>query len=204
LRHPGDESYFEDGGTGLGSNDNILTGSYYYMAQSENSAQGIELIRVLADADRFGTEAPIDFTFYGQGTDNRAPLGSRYQTDYLWTGGVGETELILWAQGPAETGHNCGTDVGEHGVAATFRNAAGELDSQHVLFGPLRTRRLMIGGEPWPVGSRFGTADISFLSLGFPEQYPANPDQGVVVPIASAAGRFSVGLNATQITGFCP
>lgn len=202
LAHPLDDGYFSDGGEGVASDANVLWGDFYLIDASQDYAQGLELVAVEADAERFGAKTT---TFYPQPESHRAPLGNRYRTRFLQGGPFdGGTDLLVWTASFKTAVDNCDSPATEIFLGARFRNEAGAFDSEFELYHLNRAARLRVGEEPWPVGSPFGTADLSFGVLGGLTEPLPLAAQGLVIPILSAAGRYSVGLNATQLDGFCP
>ena len=202
LRHPLDDGYFSDGGFGLAADSNVLWGDFYLVDVSQSFAQGLELVSVIADAERFGAGSE---TFYHRPESHRAPLGHTYRTRFFRGGAFdGGTELLVWNGSFEGEADNCGTEVGGMYLEANFRNEAGVSDSTRALFHNEATMRLRLGEEMWSVGASFGSVDLSTGGLpGTTEPFPV-ARQGWVAPLLSAGGRYSVGLNAVQLEGPCP
>lgn len=202
LHHPLEEGYFADGDVGVASDANVLWGDFFLVDPSQDFAQGLELVSVVADGERFGVKTA---TFYPQPESHRSPLGTRYRTRFLRGGAIdGGTDLLVWTSSFASMPGYCFPQAGDLHLAATFRTQAGDFDSEFEFIHSERAVRFHVGEEPWPAGASFGTADVSIGSLGgLTEPFP-EAQQGLIVPILSAEGRYSVGLNAAQLDGFCP
>jgi hypothetical protein len=81
---PPDLGYFRDGGTGIATNDNVLSGDYFLVDNTLGTAFGEPMVHIRADR----TFRTGDYTFYGRyvgGTaiDDRQPLGSLYANRFF-------------------------------------------------------------------------------------------------------------------------
>lgn len=208
---PGDSGYFFDdfGGVPVGgsfaSDDNVLWGDVFYVAGSDDSAQGMELVQIPYDPEVAGE------TFYRLyapgGEDHRAPLGSRYRGRFMNGGPFdGGTDLLVWLEGdfPSEP-LACGTREShiDGCQAASFRLFDEDGDLRAVTERSIARLafRLPLGGTAAPAPVPFGffeldhfyVAGCHILAIG---TFPA---QAWVTPVMKAEGRFSVGLPATRI-----
>lgn len=217
VTYPGHAGYFVAGGTGVASNANVLVGDFFYVDTAENYAQGNEAVAIVADAARF---ADYPATFYGawnghQGYDERAPLGTRYRSRYLNGGAFsGGTDLIVWAEpdSPTPQAVTCGERPNFVNPCQFLRTTAfdeaanGDDPELHFVVSELAAR-LTVGSTEVPVTAPFGFVDLeNAIQLGCVfEPFGETPLQLWVMPVSSASGRFSVGLNAHR-TGdeLCP
>jgi hypothetical protein len=207
-RYPSDEDYFETGGTGVASNDNVLYGDFFYADPEEDFAQGSEAVHVVADEARFGAGVP---TFYGNffsGPDARAPLPTRWRARYLNGGGFdGGTDLVVWAEPgfPTPTPSPCGNRAGfidpcQDFVLRAF-DEAGQ-GGEPFLFGPVTevARKFVPGGPDVPVDSPFGFVELRNRVIEGCIILPVgeSPRQSWVQALHKASGQFSVGHNAIR------
>ncbi len=208
LRTPFDSGYFEEGGRGLATNDNLLWGNFFLVDAGNEFSQGEELISIIADEGLFGdlVDPPVALTtFYWLGRDNRMPLAQTYRARYLNGGSfAGEGELVSWLRGNS-VATDCDNPSGSMvNVLAKFRHQSGEHVATHLFTTLEHTFRVRVGGDRLPVEESFGSADISafyfYDIIGVPV---AEELQVWVLPLLSAKGRFSVGTSATPIEDFC-
>jgi hypothetical protein len=217
ITYPGHAGYFAPGGTGIASNSNTLVGDFFLVDTAENYAQGNEAISIVADAARF---EGYGSTFYGawvahEGSDARAPLGTRYRSRYLNGGAFsGGTDLLVWTEPYLATPQpiNCGErpnfveqcqyvkttayDEAASGQAANFDFVVTEVAA-----------RYSVGSDDVPVGAPFGFVDFeNRIQIGCVlEPIEDLPLQLIVMPVSSALGRFSVGFNAHRVGDeLCP
>ncbi|MEO8198097.1 MAG: hypothetical protein ABI689_15370 [Thermoanaerobaculia bacterium] len=217
ITYPGHAGYFSAGGTGVAGNANLLIGDFFYVDTAENYAQGNEAVAIVADAGRFGAQPA---TFYGawighSGDDARAPLGTRYRSRYLNGGAFsGGTDLIVWAEPdvPTPQAVTCGSRPTFVNPCQFLRTTAfdeaaqGDTPEFHFVVSELASR-FAVGSTAVPVTAPFGFVDLeNAIQLGCAfEPIGETPKQLWVMPVSSASGRFSVGLNAHR-TGdaLCP
>ena len=205
------------GGTGIASNANLLVGDFFLVDASQDFAQGNEAVHIVADEGRFGSQPA---TFYGawvahSGVDARSPLGTRYRARFLNGGAFsGGTDLIAWLEPSAQTPQavTCGqrpnfVDPCQFLETTAFDEAAvGQPTVRHDGVNEVATR-LTVGSGEVPVAATFGFVD--FENRVQPscavEPLADFPLQSWVMPISSASGRYSLGLNAFR-TGdeLCP
>ncbi len=217
ILYPSHAGYFVAGGTGIAGNENLLVGDFFYVDVAQNYAQGNEAVHIVADAVRFGAQPS---TFYAAwvghtGDDDRAPLGTRYRSRYLNGGAFsGGTQLVVWAEPstPTPQAVTCGQRASFVDPCQFLREVSFNEDAvggvEVNTFGVNEVAaKLTVGAGPLPVGSPFGIVDLEnrvhpgcFLAI--PIDFPL---QSWVMPLSSAAGRFSVGLNSYR-TGdeLCP
>ena len=94
-------------------------------------------------------------------------------------------------------------DREEAGFSLQFRNEAGRPLNSVIRTGRTRVARLQVGKD-LPVDGAFGSLQFLFFQTFVGPTGP--PDvvvQGWMMPLMTARGRFSVGLNATQTGRFC-
>ncbi len=200
LRTFYDPGYFIDGGSGLATNENALVGDFFLIDPANDYAQGEGLVTLVADAARFDHPS-----FYLTG-DNRMPLPVALRSRFL-NGGVftGATELLIWMKARSEPIECDSQHFGNsYHVHAEWRSEPGEPSVEDEFTTTEHTLRVEIGGAQLPVGLEFGTLDASALHA---QSLPGPPSirhlQTWTMPIASADGRFSVGLASVPIEDFC-
>jgi len=217
IRLPSDAGYFVNGGAGVASNENRLYGDFFLVDSPEDFAQGGEAVHLRADATRFGPD--LLPTFYESATflrnDNRAPLPTRHRTRFL-NGGLfdGGTDLLLfvpypgWASGAPTA---CELPFGSACHQLRFRSAneAGVTQEPYFVtdeqYGGSVTARLSVGPAPIVVGSAFGHLDVDNQEVLACDTPATDTErlQAFVMPIHSAEGRLSVGLNAVALESAC-
>jgi len=217
ILYPSHAGYFAPGGTGIAANENLLVGDFFYIDSAQNFAQGNEAVHLAADVARFGGQPA---TFYGawighSGDDARPPLATRWRARYLNGGAFsGGTDLVVWVEPsiPTPGAVTCGerptfVDPCQYlRVTAFDEDAQGEVPVSQFVVSEVATK-LVVGGAPVPVASAFGFVDFENRVLPGCSGVPIGdfPLQSWVMPLSSASGRFSVGLNAFR-TGddLCP
>jgi hypothetical protein len=218
ILFPSDTGYWISGGLGIGDNDNVLWGDYFYVFPGENFAQGELLVPVEADAATLST--PGEYTFYGRyvaGTaaDNREPLATTFGARYLDGGPfTGGTDFIVWRDSKFPPGVSC----------TTGPNYGDLFEKQLVVFdeeeNPVTVQQGGPSGEPTPgaqcifcdeaqrkhVGTDFSVDEPFgwvYLNLNHTTVNDAALGPGYigraqawVVDVMNAEGRFSVGFDA--------
>ncbi len=203
--YPGDPGYFAVGDQGLASQRNALWGDVFYVDSGQNNAQGFEAIAVPAAPERF-VRGDIP-SFYRLGVDERLPLSSRFRTRYL-NGGpfAGGTHLIVWLGGRSDQPFPCGQACpgsADHALLFTVRNEAATQTSSFALNPGRFAMKLEVGSSDLPVSEPFGSLSLDHV------EYPPTPGtppwrrQAAVLPIYTAAGRFSIGLSAVRLDDSC-
>lgn len=206
--HEGGVRYFEDGGLGLASNANVLWGDVILIDDVGNAAQSVAAVHVRADAERFSVPGR---TFYGYGSDDRAPLPSNYRGRFLSGVPAGTmTTFQLWLD-PVDHGSFPleGFECEERFfysnpcrfIEAQAYNEDGEaLGDLFVESAPLVLRRLNIAP----------TAGAGFIDMRFQEIeacpiIPTGiaPRQAVMIPLLEADGRFSAATAAVALDSTC-
>ncbi len=200
LRTPHDPGYFEDGGTGLATNDNALTGDFFLIDLAGDFAQGETLVPIVADAERVGY-----LSFYRQ-DDNRMPLPAATRSRFLGGGPLMlRTELLVWMEGRRDP-IECGQDPFDGGdqIKAEWRSEQADQPGTESFIVDEHTLRLEVGGDLLPTGPGFGTIDVGAIHF---QSVPGPPVSWLLqtwtMPITSADGRFSVGLGGDVIEDFC-
>lgn len=216
-RYPTDSGYFSADGSGLATRENTLYGDFLLVEPRQDFAQGAALVHLPADPEIVGLG--LEPSFYGSFVpgslfeDARRPVGSRYLTRFFNGGAFsGGTELLLWIAPFTQLAPlGCGTftpSVGGGGALSTSWNirVSGEQGS-----GTSFNRSL----EPLAFATRAsfdglsvedfaaGTLDVqSILNCSICSP-PNGRTPGVVIPLHSAEGRFSVGLEAIALDDPC-
>jgi hypothetical protein len=208
---PLDSGYFVAGGSGAASNANVLYGDFFLVDPAEGFAQANLAAHLVADPERYLSSfyAPLN----GDSADQRAPLGFRHRARYAVGGGFeAATDLILFGLSDDSEPLNCGpppTDISTLGcppfLRFTMRGESGAPAS--VLTPPLRaiTAIYRLGTPLLPVPAPFGVVDVEVFSQGFCLGVPQTPYllSSWVLPLQSAAGRYSVGLESVRIGDDC-
>ena len=215
VRIPGDPGYFQSGGSGDVTNQNLLTGSVVYLDRSQNVAFSEPLVSV-ESAPGYGgsggsnyaiplTNGPGANTFYGRyssfaAADNREALASISQGRYL-NGGVfsNGTDLVVWRDpGVVVTPFVCG------GAPAGF-----PLGQNEVLAFDEQEHFSAVTGNPFPYAAqKVSSASLTPFTFGYfrlnltlPGGDPAvaGRQQSYVSMRYSSAGIYGGSLPAQQI-----
>lgn len=207
---PTEAGYFELGGRGLASNENVLWGDFSLVAPREDFAQGFQAVAIEADARRFHDRSGL---FYGNVSNqsDRQPLSSRQRVRFVRGGGFdGGTELILFTHPvqsdprPRECGRPDATRgaFGHMEVSFTFHDEAGEVIAQtRRSLWSLSTQAIELGSEALPVPAQFGYLDVQAErddEVPVATITPPHPAQAWAAAILRARGRYSVGIESTR------
>ncbi len=170
------------------------------IATSIDFAQGETLVPLIADADRFGSPS-----FYRR-DDGRMPLPVALRSRFLNGGAfTGGTELLIWMEDRTDP-IECGRDPIDGGylIEAEWRSEQGEHPGSESFIIGEHALRVEVGGDLLPIGLGFGTVDVGAKHF---QSLPGPPSirliQTWMMPIASADGRFSIGLEGVPIEDFC-
>lgn len=201
---PSAPGYF-DPPTPLAQPLNSLWGDFFFVDPSEDSAQGEQAVAIWSGVEG-SLPVPDTYTFYGRyvswiAFDNRVPLPERWQVRYL-NGGpfTGGTDLIVWRDTKAapEGGsgpHGCGSPPSWHPLREQYVHAYDEAGNQILNFSdsaffPLATQRVPV--------TDLGALAFGRLELGLSHGAgPYRPAQAWVMPVITAAGRYSVSFAAS-------
>lgn len=201
---PTDEGYFEAEGVGVAANTNALLGDFFLAEPGENFAQGTPAVHLVADSEFF---APGDTTFYGEyvgfdASDARRPLpsslGMRFISNSSFDGG---TDLMVWrdVEEPGKGPADCGDPSRRlnqpwlHSLANVV--SFDEEENSARLGGPVDVSVFIQATQRVPAGSLSPWESGWFeLDLG---------DQGWVVGVMRAFGRFSVGFSGGALVDPC-
>jgi len=232
LRFPGDPGYFNAGGTGDATNQNVLWGDYFYVNPGESFAQGETLVHIQADAANPQLSTAGRYTFYGRyvgwsAADNRQPLSTNFAVRYV-TGGPfsGGTSYAVWRDPKVrQEAFDCPVaagsrpswfPLGQEGVATFDEQEHPVLPVTFPVLPPpmppfmpfpAAAQRVRVNGPALPVPFFFGWFYFN-LNLAVPaagNNPPADPAaaQAWVTAIMDASGRFSVGFDAIQLDRAC-
>lgn len=208
LHSPFDDGYFETGGAGLASNANVLWGDYLFVdGNVPSSAFGFPAAAIVADPSRF--EAGLTESFYRGFASDRLPLNTGFRTRFLNGGALRtRTEMILWIN-PFIDAMGFGTffavldffdETGQRfgGINLYDEPTPGRLDLSH-----LHVRRS--DGSEGPIEIAAGSVSIDVLHDECPVCSPPliTFQQTWLVPLFTADGGLSVGLEAIQRSGPC-
>jgi hypothetical protein len=197
---PSAPGYFVDGGNGIASNANMLTGDYELRNNSHNFAHGNALIHIEASGSG-ETATPGEYTFYSRFTgltaaDNREPLATNWAMRYL-DGGVfdGGTDILYWRdvktpQGPV----NCGAAPSWFPLSV-FQLTAFDEEENPANIGQstalsLACGRLHVNGPELQLPFNFGWIFIDFSGVANGNFGTLN--QAAVSTVHSVQGRFAI------------
>ena len=199
--NPTSPGYFT-GASPVASTANVLFGDFLLVDPANNYAAGQQAVSIVADPTLFGVPS---YTFYGRyvgwsGADKRRPLARVWDARYLIGGPFGGgTQLLVWRDNKraSVSSASCGTGpvwwpLNAASLSANSEGGAYHGYGQTFEFDAL-TQRVDVATEIDPPYD-FGWLE---LDLGLS---PNNSAQGWVGWLASADGRYSVGLAATPLT----
>jgi hypothetical protein len=108
VAYPADPGYFGAGGSGIATNQNVLTGDAFYINKSTNQAVAQNLVSLPASSTDPLTTTAGNYTFYGRydnwdAADNRYPTSTSFQARYIQGGSdqgqnffTNGSSLIVW------------------------------------------------------------------------------------------------------------
>ncbi len=233
MHFPGDPGYFQPGGTGDATDQNVLWGDYFYVDDSQNSASGNTLVHIEASATDVQTTTPGQYTFYGRyvnwtAADNREPLATNFAARFV-TGGDfdGGTSLLVWRDSKvSQTTFDCPVAPGvrpawyplsQEGIVIFDEEENPQLTTTPPvsppppLSGPTpfpaEAQRTQVDGTDLPVPFSFGWLYLDLNTTVAPAGAfpPEDPAaaQAWVTVEMRASGRFSVGFDAVQLDSAC-
>ena len=218
---PSQEGYF--GPEGVASYENRLLGDAFFVDPANNFAQGENLVRLEADAEAFG---PGDRTFYagfvgGDGSDGREPLPTVWASRMIDGGGFGGgTELTVWRglTEPQEA-FECNGPLPQLPVSSEVFAFDEEENAQFVFPNtgiidpppnlndiapfPLATNRVRREDFAFFQPQPFGWVSMDLSELPYLREVISPFAQAWIGSTFSASGLFSVGLDASPLSGAC-
>jgi hypothetical protein len=225
LRVAGSPGYFAPGGSGDVTNQNVLWGDYFYLDPSNNYASGDSVVHIEASATNPETSVAGQYTFYGRyvtwnASDNREPLPTVFATRFMNGGAfTGGTDLLTWRDSKVnQAAFNCSTHPSWYPLNQEGISVFDEQEQPYIIPPipffpqppppsvmpfPSEAGRVHVGGSTLPVPFAFGWI---YLDLNTTVAGVTNPTedtalaQAWVTPTHSAAGRYSVGYAATQLS----
>ena len=219
IRYPGDDGYFETGGTGLAGSQNVLWGDYFLVDPASGLSAGLATVPIPAE-EAIAPEADGTYrTFYGHrvgwdGSDLRRRLPSTYAASYHSRDGGGmSTDLVIWTDISSEP-KACSrpfdppapTDTSRPSIGAWVYEQSGRNLPKVELFQGEGVLRVRVGSETLPVTSQNGTVEVQAYDLGCgvcsPTPLP-RPLQGWLGSLVSARGFAGAGHPATAIDSSC-
>ena len=223
VAFPDTPGYFQSGGLGFASDNNVLWGDWFLVDTVNNFAQGDNLVHIEAQAA--GATAPFfepgNYTFYGRyvggtGIDDREPLATTWATRYFSGAGGGgfddDSDVLCWRDsGRNESAYfNCAITPTPFPLAQNqlvifdeFENPIAVEDSP---FSPPPTLDFVLPC-PWET-NRTGALDFGsifdfgwfYLNLNTVTGSVFDPyKQSWVGVLHSASGLFSVGLEGIAL-----
>jgi hypothetical protein len=232
LRFPGDPGYFQPGGTGDATDQNVLWGDYFFLNPSQGFAEGETLVHVEASATAPETSVPGQYTFYGRyvgwtAADNREPLATGFEARYV-NGGLfnGGTSFLVWRdsktnQGPFTCPAAAGVrpswyplgqesivifDEEEHPLVPETFPVSPQPPGQSLVPFPAEAQRVRVGGSTFPVPFEFGWMDLDLNTTitGNPNP-PVDPTAAqawVVIVMQAGVGSPQVKDGSSQNKGY--
>lgn len=202
LTPAGGLTYF----TNIASSTNVLWGDLLLVDPTENFAQGIEAVSIVADPALLGDNSN---TFYGNyvgwsGEDRRSPLPPIWATRYL-DGGVftGGTDLLVYRAAGASTSRRPCNDhpswypLVARGITGRDEDTNPVLALSNSTELPLATQRVSVADLGSGPTAPFGRLQLDLT------QNENKPRGAWVIPVLSASGKFSVGMNAAPVVDGC-
>ncbi len=203
LRFPGDVGYFNPGGTGDATNQNVMWGDYMIVNPSQDLAFGDPLVHITASATDPATSTSGNYTFYGRLTtvpfsaaDDRQPLSTNFAArfvaprDDFKTAAKARrrkflptsTDLIVWRDPKTKTmPFTCGTNPPWYPLSQEQVRAMNEQEQQEVLSFttppfPAATQRVAVASTALPVTSPNGWIFLNLnTTVPGPSVPPADP-----------------------------
>ncbi len=225
---PGDPGYFNEGGTGIAVNDNVLWGDFFIVDGNNDSAQGYTLVHIEADDAHLGNAQCVPDaetqSFYCRydpfGGDNREALPSKFATRFLaendfFTGG---TQLLTYRD-PGEEGAPYANCVGptlfteaainvfdeeENPFTVVTGGPSGAPPAEQLFPFPRESNRTLVTNQQAAQAYILNTGSFQFgwlyLNLnGAQTGSDVEKNQAYVLTTMSADDRFSVGYDAIQL-----
>lgn len=207
--NPSRAGYF-DGPEPVADTRNVLWGDFFLVDPGENLAQGQTAVALWADPGRYRAG---DSTFYGRyvgwsGVDGRVPLSSEWRVRFAIGSIFDDTELIVWrdTESPSASPVTCGETPDWYPLTVTdteywSEDASGPgVDESLAIFG-FATQRVSMKNRVDPVFD-FGWVDLD-LDEHADFGRDARPNQGWVMWMVKADGRFSVGQEGVRMNELC-
>jgi hypothetical protein len=185
-------------GPGTATIRNVLWGDLMFVDPAGNSAQGVEAVALRGDELR----SPSERSFYGE-RDRRPPLPRSWELRFLNGGAFdGGTELIVFhGIHAASSFASCANPPFWFPLSAPEMSIRDE--NATLVLGPGATRSFPLATQKVKVAdlrlqasgaapaAEFGVMDLLFATDAW------------VIPVMTASGRFSVGLNAAPLDDAC-
>lgn len=221
IRYPTDEGYFAtpmaeglDLLPGIAAKDNVLFGDFFMVEPRQDYAQGAALVHLPADSEVVGEQTGSFYGFAGVPPtfDARRPLPFSYRTQYLDGGAFsGGTSLLLWhapfeENGPVMCGDLPDGLSGAIGTGWSYlaREAGGDGGSSSGGVAPTAFARRAVVGVDFEVPGISGALSLAAeTSCAICSPPFVSLEPSVVIPLFSAEGRFSVGLEAVATSDPC-
>ncbi len=217
LKFPGDLGYFQNGGTGDASNQNVLWGSYAFVDFGGVIFQNDTLVHIEASTSA-ETAAVGQHTFYGRyvnwtAADNREPLGTRFAAPFVTVPGSSNTDLIVWRDPKLrQNAFKCGTVPSWYPL---FQDRVLSFDSSEEIEDlpgtefpfPAAAQRTRVDGFDFPLsfpsGWTFLDLNTAVISAGLNPPEDPSAAQGWVKTVRNQNGLFAGGFDAIHLDSAC-
>jgi len=156
--------FFQSGGSGFVTNQNVLWGDYFYVNNTLNLAEAHPLVHITADASNPFTSTPGRYTFYGKydnwtAVDNRVPLATNFAARFANNWPIG-SDIVVWRDSKVnQPPFTCGTLPSWYPLGATSVLAFDE-DAHAVALStnafPAVAQRVTVGSSALPVPYAYG------------------------------------------------
>jgi len=222
VRYPTDPGYFQAGGLGRATDQNVLWGDYFLVDPQNNFSTGDQLVRLEAVPGRFGAG---DTTFYGRtvgysGADDREPLATQWASRYVAGGAFqGGTDFIVWRD-PEQPGLVFDCATGPKGWYPLLQTTVIFDEQEHPaistafpVFPPITcppfcglvpapgvANRVKVNSASLPVPFNFGWMFQDFKS---PVVVTDRHAQAYLAAVVKTPGRYAVQTTATALDSSC-
>jgi hypothetical protein len=212
LRFPGDPGYFNPGGSGDATDQDVIWGEYVYVNSGAhgNGGHGAPMVAIKASPTDPLTTTAGNYTFYGRldsaawsAADNREPLATNFAARYV----TGATDVIVWRDPKvAQQGFTCGTlpdwyPLGREGLVlfdeqerATVRASQSTSPTVNGAAFPAATQKVRTGVGQFPIPYQSGWMYLNLNTTVTPQAAgltdPAAEQAWVAVVRELPAGTF--------------
>ncbi|MBI5543821.1 MAG: hypothetical protein HY901_08045 [Deltaproteobacteria bacterium] len=204
---PGRPGYLVNGGTGVATSQNVVTGTFTFFNRAAGLGYTGPVTHIQADATSDATRTPGNYTFYGRylgwnASDNREPLGNRWQARYQNPAAGARTSLIVWQDpGTAVAAFDCAALPAPFPLANVSVHAFDEQENTTALAGTFLPRvaaRLDVGAGGLEVPFETGFLTLDFHAADGGPTVDPTLRQATVITIQPQGSR-AAALGAFQL-----